>query len=409
MEMDPMLSQEINLEDQYVMNTYKRKQVEFVYGEGMRLFDSSGNEYLDFLAGIAVDCLGHSHPAVIGAIQAQAGRLMHVSNYFYIEGRGKLARKISDLLSTGSGSVEKWRTFFANSGAEANEGGIKLARRYADMKGRPDAKTIVFLQKSFHGRTLATLAATGQPGKQDIFKPLPEGFVGVPQNDIEAFRAVLDGPEGGKVCAIILECIQGESGVWPCSKEFLTAVREETAKRDILLIADEVQTGFFRCGANPFAFQNYGVQADIVTMAKGIAGGFPMGAFAARDSVARAFQPGDHGTTFGGSNLAIATANAVIDALLAEKLGENSERVGAYLAEKLGTLSHVTEVRGAGLMRGLQLDAPIAAAAADAALENGLVINAPCPDVLRFLPPLICKEADVDVLAERLGDILNRL
>jgi len=391
------------------MHTYGRKPVMFVEGHGMTLVDSKGKEYLDFLAGIAVVCLGHSHPAVVKAVQEQAARLMHVSNYFYVDGKGALAEKISDLANNGASEPEKYRTFFANSGAEANEGAIKLARRYADMTGRPEAKTIVFLQKSFHGRTLATLAATGQPSKQDIFRPLPEGFVGVPQNDVAALEELLDGPEGNKVCAIILECIQGESGIWPCTPEYLAAVREMTAKRDILLISDEVQTGFFRCGRNPFAFQNYGVKADIFTMAKGIASGFPMGAFAARDEVAAAFQPGDHGSTFGGSQLAIAAANATIDALVSERIGENSEEVGAYLAESLADLPHVTEVRGRGLMRGAQLDAPVAAAAVSAGLEAGLVLNAPCADVLRFVPPLICTRGDVDVLSQRLGDILNRL
>lgn len=407
----PAFESQKQLEDRYVMHTYGRKPVEFVEGHGMTLVDSEGREYLDFLAGIAVMGLGHSNPAVVGAVQRQAAKLMQVSNYYYVEGRGELARKISDLINrcAPEDRREDFKSFFTNSGAESNEGAFKLARRYADMKGRKDAKTILYLGRSFHGRTIATIAATGQPSKQDIFRPLPEGFVQIEQNSMDSFFRALDDPATGEVCGVIVECIQGESGIHPCDVEYMQALREETAKRDILLIVDEVQTGFFRCGTHPFCFQHYGIMPDVVTMAKGIASGYPMGAFAARAEVADAMQPGDHGSTFGGNSLAVAAANATIDEMVATDVGANAEEVGAYLAGRLAELGMVTEVRGRGLMLGAQLDRDVAAEVVSKGLDAGLVLNAPCPDVLRFVPPLICTRQDVDVLMERLAVIEGEL
>ncbi len=406
------LAHEMELEDKYVMHTYGRKSVEFVEGHGMTLIDSDGNEYLDFLGGIAVVALGHSHPSVVSAIQTQAARLMQTSNYYYADGRGDLAKKISELLNinacdSAENESQVFKTFFSNSGAEANEGAFKLARRYADMRGKKDAKTVLYLDRSFHGRTIATIAATGQPSKQDIFEPLPEGFYKIEQNNIDSFFEAIK-TQGDKVCAVVVECIQGESGIHPCSKEYLTRLREETAKRDILLIVDEVQTGFFRCGTYPFAYQHYGIVPDIVTMAKGIASGFPMGAFAARAEVADAMQPGDHGSTFGGNHLAVAAANATIDTMLELDVASNATNVGDYLASMLSTLDKVSEVRGLGLMRGAQLDLPIAPDIVSLGLDMGLVLNAPCKDVLRFVPPLICSKDDVNVLIEKLSGIIAK-
>ncbi len=412
----------MELESKYVMHTYGRKPVEFVEGHGMTLVDSDGKEYLDFLGGIAVVGLGHSHPAIVKAVQEQAAKLMQTSNYYYANGRGLLAQKISRLIAgdvagaaaagtdadVSADDERVFKTFFANTGAEANEGAFKLARRYADMRGRKDAKTVLYLGKSFHGRTIATIAATGQPSKQDIFRPLPDGFRKIEQNDMQSFFDALEA-EGDHVCAVVVECIQGESGINPCSVEYLQALREETAKRDILLIVDEVQTGFFRCGTHAFAFQHYGIEPDVVTMAKGIASGFPMGAFAARAEVADAMQPGDHGSTFGGNPMAVTAALATIDTMLELDVAANSRKVGSYLAQKLEALDGVTEVRGLGLMRGAQLDSPIAADVVAKGLEAGLVLNAPCPDVLRFVPPLICTKDDVDVLAGKLSSILNEI
>ncbi|MGI6221382.1 MAG: aspartate aminotransferase family protein [Coriobacteriales bacterium] len=395
------VDREIFLEKRYVMGTYGRKPVEFVEGHGMMLYDSDSREYLDFLGGIAVMCLGHSHPAVVGAVQDQASRLMHTSNYFFADGRGELAEAISGLLNEGSDSPEDYKTFFTNSGTESNEGAFKLARRYAAKQGS-EAKTILYLENSFHGRTLASLAATGQASKQEAFEPLPGNFAQIKRNDIDSFLEAVGKPGAEGVCAVIVECIQGESGVWPCSIEFLQQLRAETEKRGILLIVDEVQTGFFRCGSHPFAFQRAGIVPDIVSMAKGIACGFPMGAFAARAEVADAFVPGDHGSTFGGNPLAVAAANATISTLVAEKLGDNAEEVGAYMTAKLEELTFVHRVRGAGLMIGAQLEFPIAKFVVDRALQEGLVINATNDDTLRFLPPLICDKQDVDEMIRKL-------
>ncbi len=409
------LASQMALEDAYVMRTYGRKPVEFVEGRGMVLVDSEGREYLDFLAGIAVVCLGHSDPAVIGAIQAQAARLMQTSNYYYAEGRGELARMISDLIVHGrpvegprDADEPRFKTFFTNSGAEANEGAIKLARRHALAQGS-EARGVLSLRKSFHGRTLATLAATGQPSKQESFEPLPGGFSHVDPNDIQALEAAISSKADGGICAVMVECVQGESGVWPLDPQYAKALREMTSKRGILFMVDEVQTGFFRCGDKPFAFQKLGVDPDVVTLAKGIASGFPMGAFSARADVADSLVPGEHGSTFGGNPLAVAAARATIAELIGRDLGGNSERVGAYMRRRLSEMEMVTDVRGMGLMVGLTLAEPLAGKVVDMGLERGLVLNSPAPDMLRFVPPLICTEDDVDEMMERLRLIVEEL
>ncbi len=410
------LETETHLESEYVMGTFARKPVEFVEGAGMYLRDDAGRDYLDFLSGIAVCSLGHCHPALVAALQEQAAKLMHVSNYFYIERRGELARRLSDLLSRGEGDgAQPWRTFFANSGAEANECAIKLARLYARKRAAADAlavgadeqgvaeaeaaapRLIVTLQRSFHGRTLATLAATAQPAKQEAFQPLPEGFAATPINDCEALRCLFD-ERGPEICAVLVEPVQGESGVHPCTPEFMAQIRELTSRCGALFMCDEVQTGIFRCG-EAFAFQRLGVVPDVVTMAKGIGGGMPMGACAARDSVAAAFAPGDHGTTFGGSCLAVAAAHCVLDVVEEESLAQRVVETGDYLRRCLAELPAVAEVRGLGLLVGADLTAGLSApAVVAAALESGLVLNATGPSTLRFVPPLICTREDVDAM-----------
>jgi len=425
---------EQQLENHYVMHTYARKPVNFVRGEGMYLYDDKGKSYLDFLSGIGCISVGHCNPAVSAALARQASRLVHVGNYFYVEGRGVLAEKLNTLLSAPGTARDTckhaWKTFFANSGAEANEGAIKLARKHGKLKLN-GAATIVSAQKSFHGRTLAALAATGQESKQAVFTPMPAGFVHTPLNDIEALKHVLDAqdaaahlagderagvmdastkPEGGSneasVCAILLECIQGEAGIWPCTMEYLKAVRELTAERGILLIIDEIQTGFFRTGTYPFSFQHYGIIPDVVTMAKGIANGVPMGAFAAYGELGDLLQPGEHGSTFGGSLLAIAAANATIDEMLDMDVANKVAATGAYFAAGLAHLPKVSDIRGLGLMRGVTLTEPIAAAVGEAALEKGLVLNVIGDSVLRFLPPLIATTEHVD---EALGILKESL
>ncbi|MDO9175050.1 MAG: aspartate aminotransferase family protein [Actinomycetota bacterium] len=388
----------VALDADAIMHTYARKPVLFVRGEGMRLFDDEGGEYLDFVSGIGAVNLGHAHPAVTAALAEQAAKLVHVSNLFYVEHRAELAHEVSELLGGG------WKMFLANSGAEAVEGAIKLARRWA-AEHKPGAYKVVSLERSVHGRTLAALAATGQASKQDAFKPLPEGFVHVPANDIAALEAAID----DTVAAVMIEVIQGEGGVWPLTAEYLSACRRICDEAGCLLIADEVQTGFFRTGP-AFAHQAFDVTPDVVTVAKGIGNGLPIGGFLAHGSAAEALVPGDHGSTFGGGPAICAAARATVRELVAERLGENASVVGAYLAEGLSALGErtgaITDVRGAGLMVGVTLATPVAAKVAEMALARGLVINNIGESILRFLPPLVCGTPEIDTLLSTLEDIL---
>ncbi|EEA90490.1 aminotransferase class III-fold pyridoxal phosphate-dependent enzyme [Collinsella stercoris] len=425
------LATQKTLESSYVMRTFGRSEVEFVGGRGMTLVDAEGREYLDFLAGIGVCCLGHGHPAVTGAVREQAERLMHVSNYFYIEHRGEVAALISKLANDDMAGArllaqamvdgdeegvlqaaalapgeQVWETFFANSGAEANEGSMKLARLFAKRAGN-GGNTIVCLRGGFHGRTLETIAATMQDWLQESFTPLPGGFAPCTPNDVDELRSIFDAL-GSEICAVMLEPIQGESGVHPLTAEFMEAARDLAHEHGALLIADEVQTGVFRTG-KPFAFQTYGVEPDIMSLAKGIAGGVPAGACVAKKEIADVFRPGDHGSTFGGSCLAVAAAAAVLAELTLGAYDERASEVGAYAFARLGELDAVAEVRGRGLMLGCDL-AERAGDAHDvvaAMLTEGFVINATGPHTLRFLPPLICSEADIDRLVQALARVLG--
>ncbi|MBQ3268124.1 MAG: aminotransferase class III-fold pyridoxal phosphate-dependent enzyme [Atopobiaceae bacterium] len=400
------------LDDDYVMHTYGRLPVEFVSGNGAELVDSAGKTYLDFLAGIGSVSLGHANPVVAAALKDQVDRVWQVGNYYYVENRGELARGISDLLSTttdelghvtgSTGSV--WKSFFTNSGAESNEGALKVARRWGESK-LGGASGIVTARQSFHGRTLATLAATGQDVFHKSFGPMPEGFVSVPLNDISALEEAV---ASTNACAVLLECVQGEGGVWPADLNYLRSVRQLCSERNILLMVDEVQTGFFRCGA-PFSFQLAGIEADVVSMAKGIASGFPMGAVAARGEYGNLLVPGDHGSTFGGNALAAAAGRATVEEMVASGIGKHVIEVGAHLAERLEALPHVTEVRGRGLMRGAQFDVPIATPLVDKGLEAGLVLNHIGDSILRFLPPLVVTIEQVDAMADRLAALINDL
>lgn len=396
------------LDDHFVMHTFNRKPVMLVEGSGMEVKDEEGKTYLDFIAGIGADSLGHCHPAVSEAIAAQAKRLIHVSNYYHIENRGEVAKLISDLLNT---CVPKffrapWPVFFANSGAEANECAIKLARLYSKKEGT-GGQTIITMDGSFHGRTLATLSATAQPAKQEAFAPLPGGFIHVPMNDMNAVhRAFFENP--GDVCAIMLECVQGESGVHPWDPDTLFEVAQFARKNGMLIIVDEVQSGFYRCGEFPFAFQNMGITPDIITMAKGIASGFPMGACAARIEVAEAFEPGDHGSTFGGSNLAMAAAHATLATLSRGHFDEDVQELGDYFAEGLDKIDGITEVRGMGLMIGADLEEGIDANLVVAkGLDEGFLLNATGPQTLRFLPPLIVMRKEIDQLLAALPGMID--
>ena len=419
--------EEQQLESAYVMGTYARKPVELVRGRGMQVEDSEGRTYLDFVSGVGAVSLGHCHPALVSAIEEQASTLVHVSNYYYIEHRGEVAHLVSDLLNECVDEAERepWQSFFANSGAEANECAFKLARLHAKKRAMAAAEAagadedgvraaaaaaprlIVTLDASFHGRTLATLAATAQPAKQEAFQPLPDGFVRTPINDIKALESLF-ASQGDGICAVMVECVQGESGVHPCESEFLAAVRRLTAERGALFMCDEIQCGMYRCGTYPFGFQHFGVTPDVVTIAKGIASGFPMGMCAARAQVAASFDPGDHGSTFGGSCLAVAAAEATVRALAAEDAAGNAERTGAYLREKLAALRQVEEVRGLGLMVACDLAEGVSAPdVVLAGLDEGLLLNFTGPRTLRFLPPLVCSKEDVDVLVQKLAALLS--
>jgi predicted acetylornithine/succinylornithine family transaminase len=366
-----------------LMDTYARAEVTFVRGEGSLLWDDTGREYLDFLGGLAVTSLGHAHPAVADAICDQARTLLHVSNLFGTEPQRQVAATLDRLVEAGPG-----RVFFCNSGAEANECALKLARRWGG-RGR---HVVVSAYGSFHGRTLATLHATGQPTKHEPFQPLPEGFRHVAWRDVEALDAALD----PSVAAVLLEPVQGEGGVNPGGADYFRAVRQLCDERGALLIIDEVQTGLGRTGVW-FGFQHYGIRPDVVTLAKALGNGVPIGACWARDDVAAAFARGDHATTFGGQPLATAAARAVLAVMEAEDVPGRAQARGAYLTEALQKLPGVQAVRGLGLLIAAELaDEKKAGPVAAAALDAGLVINAVTPSALRLAPSLLVSEDEID-------------
>jgi acetylornithine/N-succinyldiaminopimelate aminotransferase len=389
------------LDAAFVMPTYARKPVMFVRGEGMRLYDDDGREYLDFVAGIGAVNLGHAHPAVTAAVCEQAGRLTHVSNLFVVEPRDELARDLVALFGHPA------KVFFANSGAEAVEGAIKLARRWGKARKGEDCYRIVSAERSFHGRTLAALAATGQASKQEAFAPLVPGFTHVPLNDITALAAAIT----AETCAVMLEPIQGEGGVHACEPAYLTAVRALCDERDVLLVLDEIQTGFYRTGP-AFAHQAYGVVPDGMCLAKSRANGLPIGVVLAGGDVGDAFQPGHHGSTFGGGPLVCAAGRATVRALAEERLGENAVAMGEYLRARLEQMARdtgaVSEVRGAGLMNAVELTSEAAAAVASELLSGGLVVNSIGTRILRILPPLVCGKPEIDTLCDALYVSIKR-
>lgn len=381
-----------------LMTTYSPAPVRFVSGRGTELFDDEGRRYLDFLAGIAVVSLGHANERVADAIAGQAGRLMHVSNLFHNGLNERLARDLDRLV--GDGSPSGGKVFFANSGAEANECAIKLARR----AGGPGRYVVISALGSFHGRTLATLAATGQPKKHEAFRPLPEGFRSVAYGDVGALEDALVAPS---VAAVLLEAIQGEAGVVVPPVGYLAEVRRVCDERGVLLMLDEIQTGLGRTG-RWFAFQREAILPDVVTVAKSLGNGMPIGACWARGQVAAAFVAGDHGSTFGGQPLACAAGIATIAELEAIDAPALAERTGAYLAQRLGSLAGVASVRGAGLLLGAVLEPGLdAGEVTRSALSLGLVVNAPAPGVLRLAPPLTVTTTEVDEAVGILGAALG--
>ena len=377
-----------------LMTTYAPTTVTFVRGSGSRLWDDQGKEYLDFLSGLAVTSLGHAHPAVAAALHTQAQTLLHVSNLFGNEVGPDVAATLDRLIDAGPG-----RIFFGNSGAEANECAIKLARKW----GGHGRHVVVSAYGSFHGRTLATLHATGQPEKHEAFQPLPEGFRHVAFQDAAALAAALD----PSVVAILLEPVQGEGGVNPAGAEYFQAVRRLCDERGLLLIVDEIQTGLGRTG-EWFGYQHYGVRPDIVTVAKALGNGVPIGACWARDDVAAAFVPGDHGSTFGGQPLAAAAARAVLSVMEAEDVPARARAAGKRLSAGLEKLPHVEGVRGLGLLLAAELTPekeakPVAAAALDA----GLIVNAVRPTSIRLAPSLLVTDDEIDQAVDILGGALS--
>lgn len=386
----------IVLHKQYMVNTYAPNLV-LTRGKGCRVWDAEGRSYLDFLGGIAVTQVGHCHPKLVAAVQKQAATLMHVSNLYYNENAPRLAAKL----------VEKFgvpgRVFFCNSGAEANEGLIKLARLWGNASGRYE---IITMRNSFHGRTLAAITATGQTKYQKGFDPLPAGFVYAEYNNLDSVRAAVT----DKTAAILVEAVQGEGGVVPATPEFLKGLRALCDEKNLLLFCDEVQCGVGRTG-HWFGFQSYGIQADGCSLAKGLGGGIPIGAFIVGPKVSEVFQPGHHASTFGGNPVACAAALAVIDILEKERLLDNAARIGELMQNELRALAvefpWMVEVRGRGLMIGLVLDHP-AKAFEKALLAKGLIVIATADNVIRMLPPLNITQGDareaLRIIAEAASD-----
>ncbi len=383
-----------------LMNTYGRLPVAFEHGEGVWLFDGDGNRYLDALGGVAVNVLGHAHPALVKAIQTQAAKLIHTSNIYAIQLQTELANTLCRL-----SSMEK--VFFCNSGAEANEAAIKLARLFGHKKGI-DRPTIIVMEQSFHGRTMATLTASGNRKIQAGFEPLVAGFTRAPYADFEALQTIArNNPD---VVAVLMEPVQGEGGINIAPPGFLKQLRELCDQRGWLLMLDEVQTGNGRTGTF-FAYQHEGMLPDVVTTAKGLAGGVPIGACLAHGTAAELFHPGNHGSTFGGNPLACAAALAVVNTIESERLGEHAAQEGRYLAEqlrtRLATVPGVVAVRGFGLMLGIELSRPCGELVSQA-LEKGLLINVTADKVVRLLPPLIWQREHSEQLLNILCPLLEQ-
>ncbi len=363
---------------EYIINTYGDRNLAFVKGEGPYLWDAEGKQYLDFLGGLAVNGLGHCHPNVVAAIQEQAGTLLHTSNLYYIQPQAELAKMLVE-------NSDMEQVFFCNSGAEANEAAIKLARKFTKDSGRPNAYEIITMENSFHGRTMATITATAQTKYHIGFEPMLEGFTYVPFDDLPATEAAIN----EKTCAILVEPIQSEGGVNMPSDGYLKGLRTLCDEHNLLLIFDEVQTAMGRLGTF-FGYQSYGVVPDVITMAKALGSGVPIGAMLAKREIAASFVPGTHAATFGGNPLVTAAARATVKTILDENLAVNAVKMGNYLAGGLMELKGqypVKEVRGKGLLRGMVMDVDAKPLAAKC-IENGLVTICTNDYVLRFLPPL---------------------
>ena len=390
----------IETAEEKLIHTYNRYQIVLDRGDGVRLYDTDGKEYLDFGAGIAVFALGYNNREYNDALKAQIDKLIHTSNYFYNEPSVLAAKAV-----TAASGMD--RVFFTNSGTEAVEGAIKLAKKYAYLKDGSTDHEIIAMEHSFHGRSMGALAVTGNRHYQEAFGPMIPGIKFAKYNNLESVKELVS----DKTCAIIFETVQGEGGVYPAEPEFIQGVRKLRDERGILLILDEIQCGMGRTGSM-FAYQQYGVKPDIVTVAKALGCGVPVGAFLASEDVAKALVPGDHGTTYGGNPLACAAAVKVFE--LFDKLGvlENVRRTGAYLTERLEELVNkydiVKERRGVGLIQGIELTVSPKEVIAKA-LEKGLILFSAGTNVIRFVPPLVITESDVDEMIEKLGEALSEV
>ncbi len=383
-----------SLSDSYLMNTYGERIISVVRGEGTKVWDSSGKEYLDLIAGIAVSTLGHCHPRVVDAIRKQVEILIHASNLYYTEPQAELAKKL--VANSFSDKV-----FFCNSGAEANEAAIKLSRKFGNGKYE-----IITMEGSFHGRTIATLTATGQEKVRKGFAPLLPGFKHVPFNDLPAVEKAI----GEETIAVMVEPIQGEGGDRVAEAEFIVGLRRLCDERNLLLILDEVQCGFGRTG-KLFAYEHYGIEPDIMTLAKPLGGGLPLGAVLATETVSEVFSPGSHASTFGGNPVACSAGLATLEVILGESLIERAELLGKYLLGKLSELKEknklVSDVRGKGLMLGIELSIPGKEIVKECA-SRGVLLNCTAETFIRFLPPLTVTEEEIDTGINVLDGVLHK-
>jgi len=395
-----MISNTIDIADTFMFNTYKRFPITLVRGDKCRVWDEKGNEYIDFVGGIAVCALGHSSPIVSKALYEQSTTLVHVSNLFYTQPQAELARILVE-------NSFADRVFFCNSGAEANEAAIKLARRYSKEKFGPERYAIITMENSFHGRTMATLSATGQEKIRIGFDPFLEDFRYVPFNDLDNLTAAID----KSVCAVMLEPIQGEGGVVVPDGEYLKGVKEICKKYDLLLMLDEVQVGMGRTG-RLFSYQHFGIIPDIMTLAKALGNGLPIGAMLATEELANAFGPGSHATTFGGTPLITAGALAVVKSLLNDGWIENARTMGHYFKNQLTYLQQkyniIKKIKGLGLILGVLLDRD-GTDIVNAGMEKGFLINCVQGKVLRFVPPLIITKDEIDLLINCLDEIFKEI
>lgn len=397
-------AQAIEAADQFLYGNHARIPIVMDRGEGCYVYDLDNNKYLDFVGGIAVNGLGHCHPAIVKALEERAKTILHCSNYYYNEPAIQVAKMIVE-----NSCFDK--VMYANSGAEANEGQIKLARKYAVDHGHPERHTIISMVKSFHGRTLATATATGQTAVHDprYFSPLPEGFKYAEFNNLESVKEQLT----DDVCAILTEPIQGEGGVRPATKEFLQGLRDLCDERGILLMFDEVQVGSGRTG-KLFAYQNYGVEPDICSMAKALGSGVPIGAVCARGDAAKTLTPGTHGSTFAGGPLACALAEATLDTLLHGGVLEHATEVGEYFRKQLGTLKEkypesVKEIRGMGMINGVELNLDNGSPIVEKCFEKKVLINCTAGNVLRFIPPLVASKEECDLVVSAIDESMAEL